>query len=465
MTASFGAAGAALVRSGLGTRLRNRTAVFAGLRHARTSLVGLPNDGAAPRGANGRGCLCEAQARRFGSDRTEPPEAEDGRLRVTNAEQPSGGSPAGDVDPTITVATFNYQNGGYDHRTGTYDLRPLNALAPSLAGVDVLCFQEGWGYGAQGQRTMFSAERILGMRALRTPNPGGPLDTIVFVRWPRIGVERHYDRSDPAVFADQYGDVHLRLPGFPEPVVVRSVQWSYASGDARLVEAQRLVARAGPDAWSLLAGDFNSVWPDRDGLREFRPRWPLLEPHARSHKTLPPGAGRAGRGLGGVRSWWAWNPRGAWRGWCQARRWVTDTRATAVLADGGFLNAGSLDRDTTVTVNAHIDNGQGPRIDHILFSPLLAAAFVPGSYRVVGGDLVDAAGDHRLVKAQLDPRLLPDTVRTGAGTGHAVIDPWWQPPFVPAGAVREHVDERSPVRCAKCSGASAEAIDAVGAAA
>ncbi|WP_331733392.1 endonuclease/exonuclease/phosphatase family protein (plasmid) [Embleya sp. NBC_00888] len=379
---------------------------------------------------------------------------------MANVGLPQGDSAAGDGDGPITVATFNFQNGGYDKRTGTYDLRPLAALAPLIADVDVLCFQEGWGYGADGQRTMFAAEEILGMRALRTPGPSGPLDVVVFVRWPRIGVERHYDRCDPAVFEDQYGNVHLWLPGFPEPVLVRSVQWSYASGDARLHAAQQLVARAAPTTWSLIAGDFNSLWPDRDGLREFRPRWSLLPAHARSHKTLPPGAGRAGRGRG-VREWWAWNPRRAWRARREAHRWVTDTRATTVLADGGFVNAGSLARDTTVTVNAHVDNGQGPRIDHILFSPRLAAAYVPGSYRVVSGNLVDAAGDHRLVKAQLDARLLPRTSSTGTGTGRGISDFRRGRPCTATAGARARVEDRASVRCVKCSVEPAEPVDAV----
>jgi hypothetical protein len=43
----------------------------------------------------------------------------------------------------------------------------------------------------------------------------------------------------------------------------------------------------------------------------------------------------------------------------------------------------------TVTVNAGIDHGQGARIDHLVLSPLLAAALVPGSYRVHVSDLGD----------------------------------------------------------------------------
>jgi hypothetical protein len=44
----------------------------------------------------------------------------------------------------------------------------------------------------------------------------------------------------------------------------------------------------------------------------------------------------------------------------------------------------------TVTVNVGIDHGQGGRIDHLVLSPLLAAALVPGSYR--GMSAISAAG-------------------------------------------------------------------------
>ena len=60
----------------------------------------------------------------------------------------------------------------------------------------------------------------------------------------------------------------------------------------------------------------------------------------------------------------------------------------------------------TVTVNTGIDHGQGARIDHIVLSPLLAAALVPGSYRVWVNDLGDRASDHRMVSAQLGLGLL-----------------------------------------------------------
>ncbi|OPC76815.1 hypothetical protein B4N89_45920 [Embleya scabrispora] len=372
---------------------------------------------------------------------------------TTNGTGPQPASHDGEDEDVVTVATYNLRNGCHDPETETWDLEPLRRLAPFFRDVDVLFLQEGWGYGAQGQRVLFEVERILGMRALRTPGRGGPLDLVVFVRWPRVGVERHYDRHDPATFEDQYGDVHLMLPGFPVPVVVRSVQWPYASGDARLREAQQLAARAAPDAWSLIAGDLNALWPDRDGMREFRPRWWLLAAHARSHKTLPPGRravwcervrsrSRPWRGFGRV-----------WDAWRLRRRWVTDTRATRVLADAGFVNAASLAGDPTVTVTAQTDNGQGGRIDHILFSRLLAAAFVPGSYRVLDHPLVDAAGDHRPVFVQLDARrLAPGSVaRPGGGSVGS-----------PEGVEERPTGAGAAASCSACAGTGRRVVGGLG---
>lgn len=70
--------------------------------------------------------------------------------------------------------------------------------------------------------------------------------------------------------------------------------------------------------------------------------------------------------------------------------------------------------DVTATVNEHIDHGQGARIDHILLSPSLAPAIVPGSYHVWASDLGNRASDHRMVSVRLDLGLLSDTRRAGS---------------------------------------------------
>jgi hypothetical protein len=167
-------------------------------------------------------------------------------------------------------------------------------------------------------------------------------------------------------------------PGLEPMLCLRSVQWAHWNGDVRLDEAQKLTRYAAPGVAAVIGGDFNSLWPDCPGHEpEFEPDWTALPPHKRHHKTLPPGLRADGR-------------------------LVSDRRALAVLAGAGFVSAGCAARDTTVTVNAGIDCGQGARIDHLVLSPLLAAALIPGSYQVHASDLGDRASDHRLVSARLD---------------------------------------------------------------
>ena len=138
------------------------------------------------------------------------------------------------------------------------------------------------------------------------------------------------------------------------PLWLRSVQWAYWNGDVRLDEAQKLTRFAAPGSAAIIGGDFNSIWPQCPGHDpEFEPDWAALPPHKQHHKTLPPGLAPDGR-------------------------LVSDRRALTVLARSGFVSAGCAARDMTVTVNAGIDHGQGARIDHLVLSPLLAAAAGPG---------------------------------------------------------------------------------------
>ena len=68
----------------------------------------------------------------------------------------------------------------------------------------------------------------------------------------------------------------------------------------------------------------------------------------------------------------------------------------------------------TPTVNAAADQGQGGRIDHILLSPMLAEAVVPGSYQVHISDAGNQASDHRMVSVRLDlTQVTFSTIREG----------------------------------------------------
>jgi len=282
----------------------------------------------------------------------------------------------------LTLATFNFKDGGWSRRHGDHRNLPLLAdVAGQVPAVDVLFLQEGRAFRADGQALRFRAEELLagsGLRSFLTRSLHGLLDAVVFLRCPPFVPVRHYTPDLPDVYHDQIGLVHANLPGLDRPVRFSSVQWAHWNGNVRLDQALRLTRHAAPGVPAVIAGDFNSLWPDCPAHPpEFEPDWAALPPHKRLHKTLPPGQRPDGR-LASYR------------------------RALTVLSEAGFVSAGCAAGDITVTVSAAADCGQGARIDHIVLSPWLAHAIVPGSYRVHAGDVADPASDHRMVSVRLD---------------------------------------------------------------
>lgn len=274
----------------------------------------------------------------------------------------------------LTFATLNLEDGR--------ELDLLPDLLNQVPDIDILLFQEARSFDFDGQKMRFRAEELvapLGLeRSFLTRSTRGLLHEMVFIRSLRLRPVAHFTPDLPDVFHDQVGWVQVRVAGLEPVLCVRSVQWAHWNGDVRLDEAQKLTRYAAPGVAAVIGGDFNSLWPDcPDHEPEFEPDWTVLPPHKQHHKTLPPGL----------------RPDG---------RLVSDRRALAVLAGAGFASAGCVARDTTVTVNAGIDSGQGARIDHLVLSPLLATALIPGSYQVHANDLGDRASDHRLVSARLD---------------------------------------------------------------
>lgn len=276
---------------------------------------------------------------------------------------------------TLTAATLNLENGR--------ELDLLPRLVSQVPGIDVLFFQEARGFDFDGQKLRFRAEQLLtplGLdRSVLTRSTRGLLHEMIFLRSARLRPVRHFTPDLPDVFHDQAGWVQVQAEGLEPPLWLRSVQWAYWNGDVRLDEAQKLTRFAAPGSAVIIGGDFNSIWPDCPGRHdpEFEPDWAALPPHKQHHKTLPPGLAPDGR-------------------------LVSDRRALTVLARSGFVSAGCAAPDMTVTVNAGIDCGQGARIDHLVLSPLLAAALVPGTYEVHVSDLGNQASDHRMVSACLD---------------------------------------------------------------
>jgi endonuclease/exonuclease/phosphatase family metal-dependent hydrolase len=274
----------------------------------------------------------------------------------------------------LTVATLNLENGR--------ELELLPRLVSQVTGIDILLLQEARGFDLNGQELRFRAEELLtplGLdRGFLTRSTRGQLHEMVLARSPRVRPVAHFTLDLPDVFHDQAGWLRVRVSGLEPVLSLRSVQWAHWNGDVRLDEAQKLTRYAAPGQAAIIAGDFNSLWPGcTDHEPEFEPDWAMLPPHKQHHKTLPPGLRPGGR-------------------------LVSDRRALTILAQAGFISAGCAAKDVTVTVNPGIDHGQGARIDHVVVSPLLAPAILPGSYRVWDGDLAERASDHRMVSVRLD---------------------------------------------------------------
>jgi endonuclease/exonuclease/phosphatase family metal-dependent hydrolase len=274
----------------------------------------------------------------------------------------------------LAIATLNLENGE------RIDLLPdLVAEAPRL---DVLLLQEGREWDRRGQKRRFQAESMLAPsgldRSFLTRSTRGTLHDLVFVRSARLRPLAHYTPDLPDVFHDQTGAVELLAGGLMTPLTVRSIHWPHWSGEARLNEALKLTRYGAPGACAVIAGDCNSLYPDCEThAPEFEPDWAQLPPHKRHHKTLPPGLRSPGT-------------------------LVSDRRALTVLAEAGLRSAGCIAGDMTPTVNVAADQGQGGRIDHILLSPMLADAVIPGSYQVHVSDTGNQASDHRMVSVRLD---------------------------------------------------------------
>jgi hypothetical protein len=265
----------------------------------------------------------------------------------------------------------------------------LPGLLDREGPVDLLALLECRGSAFRGQRPRYALERLLDQQGLDRSfvnrSTRGILDEIVLVHSQVLKPTAHYTPALPDVFHDQVGvTVFDGQPlGMDRDLHVATGQWLYCSGTQRMMTAEAYTRYAAPGLASLLLADLNTYWPDCPGHTEPIPNWQARPRHRRSHKTLPPGA-RPYDSDGREHS-----P-------------VADRRATIVLAEAGFVSAGCAAGDMTSTARGNTEDGKGGRIDHIVASPYLATAYIPGSYRVHVSATGDALSNHRLVRADYD---------------------------------------------------------------
>jgi endonuclease/exonuclease/phosphatase family metal-dependent hydrolase len=289
--------------------------------------------------------------------------------------------------PTLAIATYNYEHGGWGP-DGRLNLEPaIDHIAEAVPDLSILYFQEAQHYQRDGKRALNQFARLLRDRfggtwgAHLALNPHSPLHNAVFYRHDTAHeVQAWPDTRDPDARLAYEGTLWLQIDGLPKDLLVQSVHWRHDSGDVRAEQAGRLGNMIVLPA--IAAGDFNCLWP---GKNEHHPDWGKLPPHLRYHKTwINPATGEI----------------------------ETDLRASQLSLRQGWVDAGALAGDYTVTTNNPPDAAPC-RIDRIMVSPPLAAGIIPGSYRVHIPKT--QISDHRLVSVRIDPSHYNEPF-------HA---PWW----------------------------------------
>ena len=292
--------------------------------------------------------------------------------------------------PTITVATFNYEQGGWVD--GRLHIQPaIDHIAETVPQLDVLTFQEAKHYQRDGGQALHEFAELLGRRLGGTwgshlaRNPVSPLHNCIFYRHSTARpVQAWSDPRDPDARHTYAGSLWLRIDGLPKPLLVMSVHWRHYSGAVRAEEASKLGNMIVIP--TIIAGDFNCLWP---GENEHRPNWEALPPHLRYHKT------KVNLGTGEI---------------------DTDLDAGWISLRQGWVDSGALAHDATVTSNNPPDRAPC-RIDRIMVSPPLAAGLDPDSYTVHIPD--QRVSDHRLVSVKIDLSRFDEPFRA----------PWWDDRF------------------------------------
>lgn len=283
--------------------------------------------------------------------------------------------------PALTIATFNYENGGRGE-DNTVRLDPaVDHITESVPDLGLLFLQEATGYQDDGGRLLYAFAEKLHDRLGGTWIAHASLNNAVFYKSDlgRVAQHWHDDRKEFGLI-QHTRPLRLRVDGLPLPMALSSVHWRYCSGTARLEQAEglgNLIALP-----SIIGGDFNGMWP---GAKELTPNWQNLDPHVRYHKTI-----------------------------LENGVWVSDLRAGWMSLRQGWIDFGALAEDYTVTTNKSSDAAPC-RIDRLMVSPSLAAGIDRDSYRVHIPKKSVKVSDHRIVSGRIDL----------ARYGQPFHAPWW----------------------------------------
>ncbi len=171
----------------------------------------------------------------------------------------------------MKVMSYNTLFGGFDGNDG----KRFDAQMQLISEVqpDILLVQELKGYTGDGMKRLFKMEERINMRGFIAPALHTGQNTGVFVRpsLKPVSVEIDSEHFHHAVVM-----ATLIIPGSAKQLTVISAHLCPFGPQVRMREAAYLVNYADESAYTLVAGDFNSVSshdPDPSGLAELPSRF------------------------------------------------------------------------------------------------------------------------------------------------------------------------------------------------
>lgn len=263
----------------------------------------------------------------------------------------------------MKVMSYNTLFGGFDgHSAGRFDaqMELIKEVQP-----DILLAQELKGFTENGMKRLFMMEERINMRGFIAPAPHTGQNTGVFIKpnLKSVSVEIDSEHFHHAVVI-----AALTVPGSSKPLTVISAHFCPFGYYVRLREAAYLINHADDNAFTLVAGDFNSVSPydpSPAGIDELPSRF-------RARYVTPDG--------------------------------TTDTGVLKTLYQAGFADiAHKLGKHNDPTVPAAAFKGAEfvPfRSDYILATKALAERAT--SYSVIKTPLTDMASDHYPIVAEFN---------------------------------------------------------------
>jgi endonuclease/exonuclease/phosphatase family metal-dependent hydrolase len=171
----------------------------------------------------------------------------------------------------MKVMSYNTLFGGFDgHDARRFDaqMKLINEVQP-----DILLAQELKGFTENGMERLFKMEERINMRGFIAPAVHTGQNTGVFIKpnLKPISVEIDSEHFHHAVVI-----ATLTIPGSAKPLTVISAHLCPFGFHVRLLEAAYLINHADDNAFTLVAGDYNSVSPydpDPAGIDELPSRF------------------------------------------------------------------------------------------------------------------------------------------------------------------------------------------------